>query len=123
MAIYRQVIVVSVSTAFFLSGAARAFAHAQLIHAEPPPGSAVSTAPSEVTLNFSERLEPAFSSVVVRDAVGNRVDKANAYVDKNRAVMRISLQSLAPGVYIVEWRAVATGTHRTEGAFIFHVGE
>jgi methionine-rich copper-binding protein CopC len=123
MAIYRQIIVVTVSAAFFPSGAAGAFAHAQLIHADPPPGGAVSMAPSEVTLTFSERLEPAFSSLVVRDAVGNRVDKADATVDKDRALMRISLQPLSLGVYIVEWRAVASSTHRTEGAFLFHVGE
>lgn len=90
----------------------------------PNPSSAEDDSPpNEVALIFSEKLEPAFSSVVVRDAIGNRVDQGQTYVDKAGGVMRDSLEPLRPGIYIVEWRAVATGTHRTEGAFIFRVGE
>jgi methionine-rich copper-binding protein CopC len=109
-----------------LSGTQAAFAHAQLSHATPAAGDAVSKPPSEVTLNFSEKLEAAFSTVVVRDAVGKRVNKADAQVDKaDRTIMRVALDPLAltPGVYIVEWRALTADTHKTEGAFIFRVGE
>ena len=28
-----------------------------------------------------------------------------------------------PGIYIVEWRALTADTHKTEGAFVFRVGE
>jgi methionine-rich copper-binding protein CopC len=62
--------------------------------------------------------------VIVRNAVGKRVDKTNGEIDKaDRTVMRTSLESLSPGIYIVEWRALTADTHRTEGAFIFRVGE
>ena len=37
--------------------------------------------------------------------------------------MRVSLQTLTNGIYIVEWRALTADTHRTEGAFIFRIGE
>jgi methionine-rich copper-binding protein CopC len=75
-------------------------------------------------VNFSEQLEAAFSTVVVRDAVGKRVDKADAHLDPaDRSTMRVSLPSLAKGTYIVVWRALTADTHRTEGAFIFRVGE
>jgi methionine-rich copper-binding protein CopC len=106
-----------------LLGDGAAMAHAQLVHAEPEPGSVLPAAPTEAVLNFSEKLEPSFSSVVVRDALGIQVDLGDAYVDKYHAVMRVSLQLLAPGAYIVQWRAVSVSTHRTEGAFIFRVGE
>ena len=60
---------------------------------------------------------------MVRTAVGKRIDKADAKVDqKDRTVIRASLQSLTPGIYIVEWRALTADTHRTEGAFIFRIG-
>jgi hypothetical protein len=60
----------------------------------------------------------------VRNATGKRMDKANAKIDtKDRTVMRTSLPPLDPGIYIVEWRALTVDTHRTEGAFIFRVGE
>jgi copper resistance protein C len=105
-------------------GSSGASAHAELKQAAPSAGGSVATAPTEVTLNFSERLESAFSTVVVRDAVGKRVDNADGHIDKtDRTILRASLKPLMPGVYIVEWRALTADTHRTEGAFIFRIGE
>jgi methionine-rich copper-binding protein CopC len=113
------------SSAFFiLVGIVTASAHAQLVRAEPTAGGNVGKAPSEVTLHFNERLESAFSSVVVRDAAGKRVDKGNGAVDKkDHKVIRVSLPDLEPGVYKVEWRAVSADTHRINGDFTFKVGE
>jgi methionine-rich copper-binding protein CopC len=37
--------------------------------------------------------------------------------------MRVSVDPLMPGIYIVEWKALTADTHRTEGAFIFKVGQ
>lgn len=102
---------------------AAAFAHAELRRAAPVAGTTVSTAPAEVLVNFSEALEAAFSSLMVRDAAGKRVDKADAHIDQNdRTTMRVSLQPLAEGAYTVTWRAVTADTHRTTGSFMFHVG-
>lgn len=124
MSIHRTVFVLMASAVLALSGAGAAFAHAQLSHATPAAGGAVPMPPSEVTLNFSEKLEAAFSTVIVRDAVGKKVNKADAQVDKaDRTIMRVALDPLTPGVYIVEWRALTADTHKTEGAFIFRVGE
>ena len=79
--------------------------------------------PNEVVLNFSEALESAFSSVIVRNAAGNRVDKADSHVDPgDHATLHVSLQPLAAGTYTVVWRAVTADTHRTEGTFVFRVG-
>jgi methionine-rich copper-binding protein CopC len=101
-----------------------AFAHAQLVRAVPAAGATVGSAPSEVTLRFNERLEPAFSSVTVRDAGGKQVDKGDTHVEKSdRAVMKISLPPLSPGVYTVEWRATSSDTHKVNGTFTFKVGE
>ena len=101
---------------------ASVFAHAELRRAIPAAAGSVSTAPAEVLVNFNEPLEGALSSVVVRDAVGKRVDKADAHLDPgDRTTMRISLQPLKEGTYIVVWRAVTADTHRVEGAFIFRI--
>jgi methionine-rich copper-binding protein CopC len=112
------------SAVMALSGAGAAFAHAQLKTATPAVNGAVTPAPSEITLNFSEKLEAAFSTVIVRDAVGKKVSKADSQVDKvDRTIMRVALDPLTPGVYIVEWRVLTADTHKTEGAFVFRVGE
>ena len=124
MSNYRAVFVLAASAVLALSAGNAAFAHAQLKAATPAAGGAVAEAPSEGTLNFSEKLESAFSTVIVRDAVGKRVNKADAQVDKaDRTIMRVALDPLTPGVYIVEWRALTADTHKTEGAFVFRVGE
>ena len=75
-------------------------------------------------MRFNEKLEPKFSSVVVRDAAGKQIDKGHGAVDKgDRAVIRVSLPSLEPGVYRVELKAVSADTHKVSGDFTFKVGE
>jgi len=116
--------IVGSSALLLLAGAVSASAHASLVRAEPAANGNIDKAPSEVTLHFSERLESAFSSVVVRDAAGKQVDKGNGAVDKkDRRVIRVSVPELAPGVYKVEWRAVSADTHRINGDFTFKIGE
>lgn len=124
MRIRHSAAVTFLSLLFLVSGEFPASAHAQLRSATPAAGSTVTSPPAEVLVNFSEPLEAAFSTVIIRDAVGKRVDEIDARVDsKDRKAMRVSLPPLTKGIYIVEWRALTTDTHRTEGAFIFRVGE
>jgi methionine-rich copper-binding protein CopC len=123
MQISHRILTLAASAVLTIAGASAVWAHAELKQATPAVDGTVQAAPAEVTLKFSERLESAFSTIIVRDAVGKRVDKASGQIDKaDRTVMRASLQPLSPGIYIVEWRALTADTHRTEGAFIFHVG-
>lgn len=121
----RQTIIVTATcAALSLPAVTAAFAHAHLVRSTPADGATVKTAPAEVTLKFNERLEPAFSSAVIRDAGGKQVDKADAHVDKaDRTVVRVSLPPLDPGVYTVEWRTMSSDTHKINGNFTFRVGE
>ena len=116
-----RVVLTAFSAVALLLSAATAFAHAELKSAVPPAGGTVAAAPNEVMVNFSEPLEPAFSTVVVRDSTGKQVDKADAHIDS--ATVRVSLQPLPPGIYTVKWRAVTVDTHHTEGTFTFTVGD
>jgi methionine-rich copper-binding protein CopC len=96
-----------------------ALAHAHLDHASPAAGSTVKAAPTQVSIWFTQQLEPAFSTVEVSDAAGKRVDRGKPQVaDK---VIRIDLQALPPGHYTVNWRAVSVDTHTTSGSFLFDV--
>jgi copper resistance protein C len=100
------------------SGAAQA--HAFLDHASPLVGSTVPSAPHEVTLSFTQNLEPSFSTVEVTDANGARVDQGKASI--SGSTMRVGLKSLSPGSYRVHWHALSVDTHTTQGTFTFHVG-
>jgi hypothetical protein len=104
--------------------AASAHAHAMLDHASPAVGSTVSVAPKSVLLTFTEKLEPAFSTVEVRNAQGASVQAGKAaLVPGNTAELRVPLKSLPPGTYKVIWRALSVDTHRTQGDFSFSVGK
>src|SRR5437868_5894957 len=85
------------------SPTAPAFAHAHLVKAVPAAGGTLHDPPSEVTLRFNEKLEPAFSAVIVRDAAGKQIDKGDGKVDtSDRTLIRVTLPALEPGVYKVE---------------------
>jgi methionine-rich copper-binding protein CopC len=82
---------------FWCGGAS---AHAFLEHANPPVGGTVSSAPAQVSIEFTEPLEPRFSTIVVLDANGSRVDKGDVHVAPNDArQLNVSLLPLRPGTY------------------------
>ena len=106
-----------------LLAATAASAHAFLDHANPPVGSSMRAAPRQLSLWFTQNLEPAFSSVVVRNAAGARVDTGNARVDAtDRKLMHVQLRALPSGTYKVSWHVLSVDTHTTEGDFSFTVG-
>jgi len=98
-----------------------ASAHAMLDHAEPRVGNKVATAPREVTLWFTQKLEPAFSTVTVTNAAGERVDTGKARVSGTQ--MAVSLRPVGGGTYHVNWRVLSVDTHTTNGNFTFQVGQ
>ena len=98
-----------------------AFAHAHLVSSEPAANAEVA-APAEVTIHFTEPLEPAFSKIALDDANGKTAAPAASQVDKQDArVMHLPLPQLGAGRYAVHWTAVATDGHRTQGDFAFTV--
>ena len=108
---------VLVTTATVLVGTVAASAHSELERAEPRAGSTVRQPPSEVAIWFSQKLEPAFSTIAVRNAAGQRIDAGKTRVDGN--VMRVQLKSIGAGSYQVNWRVLSVDTHRTQGSFSF----
>jgi methionine-rich copper-binding protein CopC len=107
-----------VFAAMFLVRVTAAQAHAMLDHAVPAVGSTVASA-HQVTLYFTQQIEPKFSGAEVRSASGSRIDGGKS-VSGN--VMRISLKALTPGTYTVSWHVLSVDTHTTQGSFSFHVG-
>jgi copper resistance protein C len=100
--------------------ASEATAHAFLDHAEPRVGNKVASPPREVTLYFTQKLEPAFSSVTVTGPSGQRVDSGKARV--NGSQISVSLKGAGVGAYHVNWRVLSVDTHTTDGSFTFQVG-
>ena len=109
-----------VLTAILLPAAAQA--RAFLDHANPRVGSTVATAPKELLLWFTEKLEPAFSTVEVRNAQGAVVSGKAQVARGDGTGLRVPLKALPPGTYLVSWRVLSVDTHCTQGSFAFRVG-
>jgi methionine-rich copper-binding protein CopC len=98
-----------------------AMAHAMPKQQSPAPDATVE-APHEVAIDFSEGLEPSFSTLIVVDAAGKQVNSAKSAVDaNNKKHMSVALGDLKAGTYQVEWTAVADDGHRTQGHYLFNV--
>jgi len=110
------------TTLVFCAAATLAEAHAMLDHASPRVGSTVNPAPKEVVLWFTQKLEPAFSTIEVRNEQGATVQAGKATVVGDRTQLRVPLKALPPGTYKVNWRVLSVDTHTTQGDFSFNVG-
>ena len=96
--------------------------HAVLQRAEPRVESRLKRAPDEVKLYFSERLEPAYSSVRVLNDRDGQVDRRDSRVDRlNPALLRATLPPLPPGTYKVVWRVLSIDADVTEGTYTFRI--
>jgi methionine-rich copper-binding protein CopC len=106
-----------------LAGAGPALAHADLASADPAAGATVKTAPTEISITFTEEVEPKFSSIQVLDAGGTRVDEGASHTAPgNEKLLSIGLKPLAAGTYKVIWHATAADdSHKTKGNYVFTV--
>jgi hypothetical protein len=104
-----------------LTLASTAFAHAFLERASPPVGSEIATSPPEVSITFTEGVEPSFSTIEVRSATGAVVSTGGPYIAGNNRRLAVKLPKLLPGSYTVIWHATSVDTHKTEGSFKFTV--
>ncbi|GAA5006437.1 copper resistance protein CopC [Kitasatospora paranensis] len=116
--------VLAAAVAVLLGGAGPAGAHAALLATDPAQGAVVATAPTAVTLTFSEGVSLAADSVRVLDPAGKAVDNGDAaHADGKNDTARVTLRSgLGNGTYTVAWRAVSEDSHPVGGAFTFSIG-
>jgi len=117
----RPIFPILIAALLWWSGTSPVEAHAFVARASPAVGSTVHTAPAQVRIQYSEQLEPAYSTAHVEDASGATVS-TEAHVDANeRSVLILSLNPLKPGRYRVIWKVLSVDTHVTNGSFVFTV--
>jgi len=117
--VFRYTSAVVAASLLAVSSLAQAHAYPKV---RTPDADATVAAPHDVSIEFGEALEPAFSSIVVTDAHGNTVSTGKSAVDpQDGKHMSVALGALAPGAYTVAWIAVAADGHRTQGRYAFNV--
>ena len=100
--------------------AALAFAHSTPVSMVPAKDSTVS-ARANVTVHFSEAMEPKMSSLTLADAAGAVVSKDPSVVAADGKVMTLPLPALGAGVYTVNWVTVALDAHKAQGKYNFTI--
>jgi methionine-rich copper-binding protein CopC len=97
-----------------------ALAHAELVSANPPVGATVRTVPPEISITFTEEVEPRFSSIQVMDEKGIREDQGAPHtLPDNARILNVGIKPLMPGTYRVIWRATSVDSHKTKGSYQF----
>ncbi|HET6173464.1 MAG TPA: copper resistance protein CopC [Gaiellales bacterium] len=102
---------------------AAAWGHASLLAAQPQASGVLSQPPTQVSLTFSEHIEPRFAVISVTDAHGNQVmvgSPANAPGDQDTIFIKV--RNVPQGWYLVWWRVISADGHPVRGAFTFAVG-
>lgn len=115
----RAAAVTVTAAAILLLTAVPASAHAGLEAAAPADGAQLSTAPEEVTLTFTEPLNPEFVQLAVLGPDGAPVTRGAARVDG--PVVRQPVTSTADGAHTVAYRVVSTDGHPVSGQLSFTV--
>jgi methionine-rich copper-binding protein CopC len=111
----------SLAVCALLVAATPALAHSHPTKMSPEKEATVS-APKEISVEFSEGLEPKFSSLTLLDDKGTVVSKVPSVLDPaDNKHMTLALPSLVPGVYTVKWVTASTDGHNLAGSYNFTV--
>lgn len=106
-----------------LALAPAASAHANLASAEPVPNSRAPVGLAEVSLRFTETIDPRASSVTVMESASGETYNDGPQRFTSEYDVRVEVRPLPDGVFSVSWIALSTADgHTTRGAFVFAVG-
>ena len=96
-------------------------AHAFLERASPPVGSEVAAPPRQISLTFTEGVEPLFSTIELRgaDGHGDTDRQAADGTGQQSATGRRTAGAEQPD-YTVIWHVTSVDTHKTEGSYPVH---
>lgn len=113
--------------ALLLAGATLGFSQLALAHAHlkapvPADNAVVEHAPQQLTLTFTEDIEPAFSGVEMTNAQQPvALDKAQLNPQQHDQLIVPIAQPLASGQYQVNWHVLSVDGHKTKGSYSFSV--
>jgi methionine-rich copper-binding protein CopC len=94
-------------------------AHARLESSDPPNASTVTTAPARVTLVFSESAR--LTSLAIQGPHATSSQRLVVHLAEDQVRHVVPLPKLAPGDYVLTWRALSDDSHVTSGTVKFSV--
>ncbi|MDG4809557.1 copper resistance protein CopC [Micromonospora sp. WMMD1120] len=99
-----------------------AWAHNSLRSAAPVQESTVPRAPREIVLEFMQRLDPTFTTIVLTDGAKRKVPTGDPVVSGATGTVQVT-DALPNGTYTVAYRVVSTDGHPAQGSYPFTVAD
>ncbi len=97
------------------------FAHAHLVKSSPAANASLDTAPTTISLWFSEQPETRFTTVQLLDSAGAQLPLGPPTGIAQNGVSLTITRPLSAGLYSIVWRTAASDGHATNGKFSFRV--
>ncbi len=100
-----------------------AFAHAHVESSIPTKGEILKSAPTDISITFSEALRIEESYIKVFDSNKKQISSKKPEISKDQVTVSEKLPPLAAGKYTVKWKAVClcNDHHATTGSYDFTV--
>ena len=119
----RAALLVVAAAGLSMAMPAAAWAHAALLRTVPSASRTVNKPPPQVSLTYSEPIEPRFAIVSVTDAAGRQVTAGPPQGAPGAPQTLVTpLRRVPEGWYLVFWRVISADGHPVRGAFTFAVG-
>ena len=97
------------------------FAHARLVKSTPAANAVLDTAPTTISLWFSEQPELRFTTVQLLDSAGAQIPLGPPTALPQNGLSLAINGPLSRGAYSIVWRTAASDGHATNGKFSFRV--
>ncbi|MEG3633230.1 copper resistance protein CopC [Micromonospora palythoicola] len=110
------------ATALLLGPVSPAYAHNVLRKATPAQDAKLKKAPTRITLEFLQTLNPSFTTITLSDADKQQVTTGEPEVSGAKGTITIE-PPLANGVYTVAYRVVSKDGHPVQGSYKFTVAD
>ncbi|MFY1594761.1 copper resistance CopC family protein [Micromonospora sp. WMMD737] len=108
--------------ALLLAPASPAAAHNTLQAATPAKDARLTTAPTQITLRFMQKLEPTFTTIVLSDASQRKIPTGEPTVDGTTGTVTID-EPLVNGTYTVAYQVISPDGHPVQGSYQFTVAD
>ncbi|MEW2383852.1 copper resistance CopC family protein [Micromonospora sp. NPDC047707] len=108
--------------ALLLVPAAPAAAHNTLKAATPAKDARLTEPPTQITLEFMQKLNPSFTTITLSDAAQQKVPTSEPAVTGTKGAITID-QALTNGAYTVAYRVVSADGHPVQGSYRFTVAD
>jgi methionine-rich copper-binding protein CopC len=113
----------ALGAAVALAVAGPAFAHTELVRANPAANATVTTSLRTITLTFNERVVPTFSKFeLTMPAHRMNIPVTTAVSRDGKRIVGTVRSRLMKGSYRVSWTAAGSDGHRMTGSYSFRVG-